>query len=43
MHTHKICKLSMPNFEAISPVIYEINVFPPAPQADIHPTVPLTR
>ena len=42
-NTHDGCTLSMPNFEAISPVAYERRVLPPAPQADIHPTVPLTR
>ena len=42
-NTHEGCRLPMPNFEAISPVAYDRKVLPPAAQADIHPTVPLTR
>jgi hypothetical protein len=41
--THKGCKLSIPKFEAIVPVINGRRAVPPAPQADIHPIVPLTR
>ena len=33
----------MPNFEAIAPVINGRTALPPTPQADIHPTIPLTR
>ena len=42
-NTHKGCKLSIPNFEAIVPVIKGRRALPPAPQAAIHPTVPFTR
>ena len=42
-NTHRGCKLSMPIFEARAPVINGRRALPPAPQADIHPTVPLTR
>ena len=42
-NTHKGCKLSIPKFEAIAPVINGRRALPPAPQATIHPTVPFTR
>ena len=43
MKTHKGCKLSIPEFEAIVPVINGRRALPPAPQAAIHPTAPFTR
>jgi hypothetical protein len=42
-NTYKGCKLSIPKFEAIIPVINGRRAPPPAPQAVIHPTVPFTR
>ena len=41
--TYKGCKLSIPKFEAIMPVMKGRRTLPPAPQAAIHPTVPFTR
>jgi hypothetical protein len=42
-NTHKGCKLSIPKFEAIVPVINGRIALPPSPQAAIHPTAPFTR